>query len=77
MTATALRPRSESMPPKLDVTSETDRVHFVAPRALLREVEEWRAQHRPIPSLSHAFRRLIELGLEAERLRVEAANVSD
>ena len=69
MTASAFRSRSETMPPKLDATSETDRVHIVAPRALLQEVEEWRAQHRPIPSLSHAIRRLIELGLEAERLR--------
>ncbi len=37
--------------------------------AMLEEIERWRAEQRPIPNVSDAIRRLIEIGLGAERTK--------
>lgn len=54
------------MRPKLDEKSETHRVQIVAPRSWTDQVEEWRAAQRPVPNLSAAIRRLVEIGLKAD-----------
>lgn len=54
----------ESMPPKLDKQATTERVHLVASRALLDEIEEWRSTRKPVPNMSEAIRRLIVRGLK-------------
>lgn len=59
----------ERMRPKLDEKSETERIQIVAPRSWKDLVEEWRAGQRPVPNLSAAIRRLVEIGLEAEGRR--------
>ena len=56
----------EPMPPKLDERSKTMRMQLVISQALLDVVEEWRAQQRPVPNVSEAVRRLIEIGLKVE-----------
>lgn len=53
------------MPPKLDAKSKTVRMQLVLSQALLDVVEEWRAHQRPVPNVSEAVRRLIELGVKA------------
>ncbi|MFC6790553.1 hypothetical protein ACFQE0_13650 [Methylobacterium komagatae] len=57
------------MRPKLDKDSTTERVQLIAPRSWLDLVEEWRASQRPVPNMSAAIRRLVELGLAAEAKR--------
>lgn len=57
----------ERMRPKLDETSKTERLQLVAPRSWIDLVEDWRATQRPVPNLSAAIRRLVEIGLESER----------
>lgn len=64
MAALGCKKRNESMPPKLDAKSETERVHFVAPRSLLDRIMEWRAAQRPVATQSDALRRLIEDSLD-------------
>lgn len=58
--------RSSGMPPRLDKDANAERVQIVAPRSWLDLIEEWRSQERPIPSMSAAIRRLVEIGLAAE-----------
>lgn len=66
MSTTELSERKATMRPKLDEKSETHRVQIVAPRSWTDRVEEWRAAQRPVPNLSAAIRRLVEIALEAE-----------
>ena len=66
------KPRRRAMPPKLDAKSDTERVHIVAPRALLDRVEDWRASQRPVPGISESIRRLLEIALDAEQAKREA-----
>jgi hypothetical protein len=54
------------MRPKLDEKSKTERLQLVAPRSWIDLVEDWRATQRPVPNLSAAIRRLVEIGLESE-----------
>lgn len=60
---------NEAMPKRLDKKSKTTRVPFVAAESWLAEIDEWRSAERPIPGLSAAIRRLVEIGLAAERAR--------
>lgn len=57
------------VPPKLDKDSPSGRINVIATEALLRRIEEWRSQQRPIPNKSEAARMLIEQALEAEEKR--------
>jgi hypothetical protein len=34
---------------------------------MIEAVEEWRAKQKPVPNLSEAIRRLVELGLKARK----------
>lgn len=54
------------MPPKLDETSDTERVQIVAPASWVARVEEWRRAQIKIPSRSDAIRQLVERGLKAD-----------
>lgn len=54
------------MHPKPDSKSRTHRLQLVAPPAWVDLVEEWRAQQRPVPNMSAAIRRLVEMGLASE-----------
>lgn len=60
---------AERMPPKLDDKSDTERVQIVAPKSWLARVSGWRRMQDPIPNVSAAIRRLVEIGLEAEEQR--------
>ena len=64
MAASGCKKRNESMPPKLDAKSATERVHFMAPQSLLDRIMEWRAAQRPVATQSDALRRLVEESLE-------------
>ena len=55
------------MNPKLD--KEVRRLHMIVPAPWLKKIDDWRARQRPVPSVSAAIRRLVELGLEAEKGR--------
>ncbi|BAQ50394.1 hypothetical protein Maq22A_4p60200 (plasmid) [Methylobacterium aquaticum] len=59
--------RRESMPPKLKENVKSVRVPFMVPETWLAPVEEWRRAQQKIPSRGEAIRRLVEIGLEAER----------
>lgn len=41
-------------------------VQFYADDGLMALVEEWRAEQRPVPTVSEAIRRLLPLALESE-----------
>ena len=34
---------------------------------MIEAVEEWRAKQKPVPNLSEAIRRLVEIGLKAKK----------
>jgi len=36
---------------------------------MIEAVENWRARQKPVPNVSEAIRRLVELGLKAKALR--------
>jgi len=57
---------NDSMPPKLDEASDTERVQIVAPASWVARVEEWRRTQPKIPSRSDAIRQLVEIGLGAK-----------
>ena len=45
-------------------STHTERLQIRAPAELLHRIDEWRAQQRPIPTRSEAFRRLAEAALD-------------
>ncbi len=57
------------LPPKLESGSKTDRFQLVITRSLMQRIGEWRRRQDPIPNVSAAIRRLVEIGLEAEDKR--------
>jgi len=61
--------RVEEMPPRLDAKNDSERIQVIAPRALLRRIVAWRQKQDPIPSLSAAFRILVEKALDREEKR--------
>lgn len=67
MSATAKTCPTAPMPPKLDKGSKTVRMQLVLPQSLLTIVEEWRATQRPVPNVSEAIRRLIEMGVMSDK----------
>jgi metal-responsive CopG/Arc/MetJ family transcriptional regulator len=69
MNTAARKQAGRTMPPKLKKDVATERVQIVAPATLMREVDEWRAQQRPIPGRSDAIRRLLKLALGAGKKR--------
>ena len=53
------------MTAKLYEEAASPRLHIKTPPPLLAKVHAWRRQQQEPPSLSAAFRELVELGLEA------------
>ena len=43
------------------------RLHVIVPAALVAHIHAWRRQQQDPPNISGAIRRLLELGLEAEK----------
>lgn len=54
------------VPPKLDDSSETERLQIVAPSSWVQRIEEWRRKQPRIPNKSEAIRILIEKGLASD-----------
>lgn len=50
---------------KLEEKSE--RLNMVVPSSWRKKVDDWRRSQSDLPSLSEAIRRLVEVGLDAER----------
>lgn len=63
---------AESMPPRLDKASDSERLQVVASEKLVARLEEWRAKQRPIPTRSEAIRVILETYLDEFEAR-EAA----
>jgi hypothetical protein len=53
--------------PKLD--KEVKRIALIAPLPWLKRIDDWRRKQPDMPNVSQAIRRLVELGLEAEKRR--------
>ncbi|MDN3274836.1 hypothetical protein QWJ07_11305 [Frankia sp. RB7] len=53
------------MPKKLD--DDVQRLHMVIPSSLIEKVDGWRRREDDLPNLSEAIRRLVELGLDADK----------
>jgi hypothetical protein len=64
--------RGSGRPP----TGETPNRSVRLPEQLWEQIDDWRAEERPIPARSEAIRRLIELGLatDAKRARKPKAD---
>jgi metal-responsive CopG/Arc/MetJ family transcriptional regulator len=45
----------------------TKRLNMVVPASLVEKVDSWRSKQPDLPNASEAFRRLVEIGLEASR----------
>ena len=54
------------MPSKLEIGTETRKIHLAVPKTWDDKIDEWRAKQRPIPNKSEAIRVLVERALEAE-----------
>jgi Arc/MetJ-type ribon-helix-helix transcriptional regulator len=54
------------MPSKLEIGTETTKIHLAVPKTWVDKIDEWRAKQRPIPNKSEAIRVLVERALEAE-----------
>ena len=54
------------MPSKLEIGTETTKIHLAVPKTLVDKIDEWRAKQRPIPNKSEAIRVLVERAMEAE-----------
>lgn len=52
------------MPPKKKKPADSERVQMRVPASWLATIDEWRSKQRPIPNVSEAIRRLVDLGLE-------------
>ena len=59
------RPAGDSMPAKLD--DNIKRLNIVAPAIWVKKIDDWRRHQADLPNFSEALRRLVELGLEAEK----------
>lgn len=57
----------QTMPPKLDTESPTERVQLVTTSAWMERLETWRRKQPRIPSKSEAIRLLVDRALDAER----------
>jgi hypothetical protein len=55
------------MPAKLD--DNIKRLNIVATAAWVKRVDDWRRRQHDLPNFSEALRRLVEIGLDAERPR--------
>lgn len=66
--ATVIVKREPTLPPKLDDSSETERVQIVAPSSWIERVEQWRRAQPRIPSRSEAIRILVDQALAREEL---------
>jgi hypothetical protein len=55
--------KTNTMPPKLDDESPTERVQIVTTAAWMARVEEWRRKQARIPSKSEAIRLLVDQAL--------------
>ncbi len=53
------------MPPKLD--DDIKRLNIVAPISWVKQIDDWRRRQPELPNFSEALRRLVEIGLEAEK----------
>ena len=54
------------MPSKLEIGTETRKIHLAVPKTWVDKIDEWRAKQRPIPNKSEAIRVLVEHALEAD-----------
>jgi hypothetical protein len=55
----------DSMPPKLD--DNIKRLNIVASTAWVKRIDDWRRRQDDLPNFSEALRRLVEIGLDAEK----------
>lgn len=60
----------ESMPPKLDQKTKTERVQLVAPQSLIGRVNAWRKRQDDFYNLSAAIRKLLEQALDDDEARI-------
>jgi hypothetical protein len=51
------------------MVQNSERLNMVVPPAWLARIESWRAQQRPIPTLSEAVRELVDQALDAAESR--------
>ncbi len=56
----------ETVPPKLEDGSATERLQIVAPASWVQRIEEWRRKQPRIPSKSEAIRILVDKALSAK-----------
>jgi hypothetical protein len=54
------------MPSKLEIGTETTKIHLAVLKTWVDKIDEWRAKQRPIPNKSEEIRVLVERALEAE-----------
>lgn len=53
--------------PPLKPDDDTRRITITAPESWAKRLDDWRRHQPDLPNLSEAIRRLVELGMEAER----------